>query len=235
MTTKRPLFIQKGFECHNHWARKPWQLLICFWPRISAHWLSWDDAQRLNVVETQEQAEEIPFIQRTRPCCYATDKALKRGRATIVLSLSRGQSFIHAMFFCHYHDPFSFENCFSKLQKEPRLVQELLKEPVPLSLTMRAAESLLLKVLLSGISDDALFSAHRALSFRLLAADVSSWAGVTAKQIITASQCKSFIPAFVSYAVHKREWYTMILSVWFANVKWNQLCELSLIWKYQNI
>ena len=158
-------------------------------PRISAHWLSWDDTQSLNVVETQKQAEEIPFIQRTRPCCYATDKALKRGHvwATIVLHSSFSlQGPI--LYTCHVLLPLSwpifFWKLFSKLQKEAGT--RAFKRTCPLEFNYVCCWVLTAESALSSISDNALFSAHSALSFRLLAGEVSSWAGITAKQIITA-------------------------------------------------
>ena len=53
----------------------------------------------------------------TRLCCYSTDKAMKRASSDKPRhcsgsspSLFREQFFIHGMFFCHYHDPISFEN-----------------------------------------------------------------------------------------------------------------------------
>lgn len=46
--------------------------------------------------------------------------------------LSRGQSFIHLMFFCIYHDPISFENCVSKVPERVTAGMRAFKRICPL-------------------------------------------------------------------------------------------------------
>lgn len=47
-------------------------------------------------------------------------------------SLSGGKSFIHAMFFCYYHDPISFENCVFQLAERGKASGGAFKRNCPL-------------------------------------------------------------------------------------------------------
>lgn len=85
----------------------------------------------------------IPVFQRTGLRCYSTDKAVKRGPLfSTRLALSPGADPLYmACSSAITMTQFLLKTVFPELQKEPGLVQELLRETVPLSLTMRAAES----------------------------------------------------------------------------------------------
>lgn len=102
----------------------------------------------LNVGETERWAEGVELYN-PRLCCYSTDKPVKRGPVVsrtplflTPLSLSPGANPLYMP--CSSAitmTQFLLKTVFPKLQKEPVLVQELSRETVPLSLTMRAAES----------------------------------------------------------------------------------------------
>ncbi len=119
-----------------------------------AHSLPRDDPHYLNVEETERQAEEDQVYSWQDFAVTALTKqwsAAPSERATIVLdsscSLSRGQSFIHAMFFCHYHDPISFENCVSQIAERAGAGTRAFKRNCPLEFNYACCWVLLQKVL----------------------------------------------------------------------------------------
>lgn len=118
------------------------------------HWLPWDDTHYLNVGETERKAEEYQFFSGQDFAVTPLTKqwsAAPCEQATIVLdssgSLSRGRSFIHAMFFCHYHDPISFENCVSQIAERAEAGTRAFKRNCPLEFNYACCWVLLQKVL----------------------------------------------------------------------------------------
>ena len=152
MTTKRPSFIQ-----WKHWTPKSLRLrntlsflFVYEWPKISGvptlcpemiHFTWMCGKQKGGLKNTSFSADKMLLLQHwqsneaqprlSRPPLFLTPLALSPGAGPLYMPCSSAITTTQ----------FLLKTVFPKLQKEPGLVQGLLRETVPLSLTMRDAES----------------------------------------------------------------------------------------------
>ena len=105
------------------------------------------DQRHAGITLMWAKPRKIPAFHLTTLCCYSADKAVKRGPrlngpplflTPLALSLGADPLYMPCSSAITMTQ-FPFKTVFPKLQKEPGPVQELLRETVPLSLTVRDA------------------------------------------------------------------------------------------------
>lgn len=122
------------------------------WPQISGVPTCCPGMIHITCMWNRKAGWGIPVFQWTSLCCYSTDKANEAwprlSRPPLFSTpLSRGRSFIHAMFFCHCHDPISFENCVSQIAERAAAGTRAFKRNCPLEFNYVCCWVLLQKVL----------------------------------------------------------------------------------------
>lgn len=150
MAARRPFWHWKAMNFTITWVREKISLLFACEMTWSVPWPHYalpecgrnrEMGWRSRIIQSKTLLLQHWQTSEARPCMSRTPLFLTP------LSLSRGQSFIHAMFFCHYHDPISFENRVSQIAERAGAGTRAFKRNCPLEFNCACCWVLLQKVL----------------------------------------------------------------------------------------
>lgn len=117
-------------------------------PWDDAHYLMWGGGTERQPGEYRfSSGQDFAVTALTKQWSAALSEQGHHCSRLLLLSLSRGRSFIHAMFSCHYHDPISFENCVSRIAERVVPGTRAFKRNCPLEFNNACCWVLLQKVL----------------------------------------------------------------------------------------